>query len=135
MENKNEKEDKKEENEKEEEDKKDEKNEEGNDKKYKKNKIKNLIKNIDNNYKQDSTTFLENLKMFDKNFKKEKEKVPNINNRFPENLNQIKNTEDDLTMNVNKNLIDNPYPNLDINPFRQNGDYLKLAQNQEQKTY
>ena len=35
-------------------------------------------------------------------------------------------------MNVNENLIDNPYPNLDINPFRQNGDYLNLAQNQEQ---
>ena len=70
--------------------------------------------------------------MFDKNFKKEKEKVPNINNRFPENLNQVKNTEDDLTMNVNENLIDNPYPNLDINPFRTNGDYLNLAQNQEQ---
>ena len=58
---------------------------------------------------------------------KKKKKVPNIN-RFPENLNQIKNTEDDLTMNVNENLID-PYPNFD-NPFRQ--DYLNLAQNQEQ---
>ena len=33
-------------------------------------------------------------------------------------------------MNVNETLID-PYPNLD-NPFRQNGDYLNLAQNQEQ---
>ena len=72
---------------------------------------------------------MENLKRFDKNFKREKEKVPNISN----NLNQIKNnegTEDDFTMNVNETLID-PYPNLD-NPFRQNGDYLNLAQNQEQ---
>ena len=73
--------------------------------------------------------------MFDKNYKKEeKEKVPNISSRFPENPNQIKNnetTEDDLTMNVNETLL-NPYPNLDINPFRQNGDYLNLAQNQEQ---
>ena len=108
------------------EDKKDEKND---NKKYKKNKAKDLIQNIDNNFKQDSATFLENLKRFDKNFKREKEKVPNISN----NLNQIKNnegTEDDFTMNVNETLID-PYPNLD-NPFRQNGDYLNLAQNQEQ---
>ena len=107
------------------EDKKDEKND---NKKYKKNKAKDLIQNIDNNFKQDSATFLENLKRFDKN-KREKEKVPNISN----NLNQIKNnegTEDDFTMNVNETLID-PYPNLD-NPFRQNGDYLNLAQNQEQ---
>ena len=98
-------------------------------KSIKKNKAKDLIQNIDNNFKQDSATFLENLKRFDKNFKREKEKVPNINN----NLNQIKNiegTEDDFTMNVNETLID-PYPNLD-NPFRQNGDYLNLAQNQEQ---
>ena len=120
----NEKEDKKAEEKNE--DKKDEKND---NKKYKKNKAKDLIQNIDNNFKQDSATFLENLKRFDKNFKREKEKVPNINN----NLNQIKNnegTEDDFTMNVNETLID-PYPNLD-NPFRQNGDYLNLAQNQEQ---
>jgi len=34
-------------------------------------------------------------------------------------------------MNINETLID-PYQNLDINPFRQNGDYLNLAQNQEQ---
>ena len=98
-------------------------------KSIKKNKAKDLIQNIDNNFKQDSATFLENLKRFDKNFKREKEKVPNISN----NLNQIKNnegTEDDFTMNVNETLID-PYPNLD-NPFRQNGDYLNLAQNQEQ---
>ena len=122
-----------EENEKE--DKKDEKNdnkkdEKNDNKKYKKNKAKDLIQNIDNNFKQDSATFLENLKRFDKNFKREKEKVPNISN----NLNQIKNnegTEDDFTMNVNETLID-PYPNLDTNPFRQNGDYLNLAQNQEQ---
>ena len=120
-----------EENEKE--DKKDEKNdnkkdEKNDNKKYKKNKAKDLIQNIDNNFKQDSATFLDNLKRFDKN-KREKEKVPNISN----NLNQIKNnegTEDDFTMNVNETLID-PYPNLD-NPFRQNGDYLNLAQNQEQ---
>ena len=108
------------------EDKKDEKND---NKKYKKNKAKDLIQNIDNNFKQDSATFLENLKRFDKN-KREKEKVPNISN----NLNQIKNnegTEDDFAMNVNETLID-PYPNLDTNPFRQNGDYLNLAQNQEQ---
>ena len=121
----NEKEDKKAEEKNE--DKKDEKND---NKKYKKNKAKDLIQNIDNNFKQDSATFLENLKRFDKNFKREKEKVPNISN----NLNQIKNnegTEDDFTMNVNETLID-PYPNLDINPFRQNGDYLNLAQNQEQ---
>ena len=120
----NEKEDKKAEEKNE--DKKDEKND---NKKYKKNKAKGLIQNIDNNFKQDSATFLENLKRFDKNFKREKEKVPNISN----NLNQIKNnegTEDDFTMNVNETLID-PYPNLD-NPFRQNGDYLNLAQNQEQ---
>ena len=120
----NEKEDKK--TEEKNEDKKDEKND---NKKYKKNKAKDLIQNIDNNFKQDSVTFLENLKRFDKNFKREKEKVPNISN----NLNQIKNnegTEDDFTMNVNETLID-PYPNLD-NPFRQNGDYLNLAQNQEQ---
>ena len=120
----NEKEDKKAEEKNE--DKKDEKND---NKKYKKNKTKDLIQNIDNNFKQDSATFLENLKRFDKNFKREKEKVPNISN----NLNQIKNnegTEDDFTMNVNETLID-PYPNLD-NPFRQNGDYLNLAQNQEQ---
>ncbi len=120
----NEKEDKKAEEKNE--DKKDEKND---NKKYKKNKAKDLIQNIDNNFKQDSATFLENLKRFDKNFKREKEKVPNISN----NLNQIKNnegTEDDFTMNVNETLID-PYPNLD-NPFRQNGDYLNLAQNQEQ---
>ena len=120
----NEKEDKK--TEEKNEDKKDEKND---NKKYKKNKAKDLIQNIDNNFKQDSATFLENLKRFDKNFKREKEKVPNISN----NLNQIKNnegTEDDFTMNVNETLID-PYPNLD-NPFRQNGDYLNLAQNQEQ---
>ena len=119
----NEKEDKKAEEKNE--DKKDEKND---NKKYKKNKTKDLIQNIDNNFKQDSATFLENLKRFDKN-KREKEKVPNISN----NLNQIKNnegTEDDFTMNVNETLID-PYPNLD-NPFRQNGDYLNLAQNQEQ---
>ena len=119
----NEKEDKKAEEKNE--DKKDEKND---NKKYKKNKAKDLIQNIDNNFKQDSATFLENLKRFDKN-KREKEKVPNISN----NLNQIKNnegTEDDFTMNVNETLID-PYPNLD-NPFRQNGDYLNLAQNQEQ---
>ena len=119
----NEKEDKKAEEKNE--DKKDEKND---NKKYKKNKPKDLIQNIDNNFKQDSATFLENLKRFDKN-KREKEKVPNISN----NLNQIKNnegTEDDFTMNVNETLID-PYPNLD-NPFRQNGDYLNLAQNQEQ---
>ena len=119
----NEKEDKK--TEEKNEDKKDEKND---NKKYKKNKAKDLIQNIDNNFKQDSATFLENLKRFDKN-KREKEKVPNISN----NLNQIKNnegTEDDFTMNVNETLID-PYPNLD-NPFRQNGDYLNLAQNQEQ---
>ena len=120
----NEKEDKKAEEKNE--DKKDEKND---NKKYKKNKAKDLIQNIDNNFKQDSATFLENLKRFDKNFKREKEKVPNISN----NLNQIKNnegTEDDFTMNVNETLID-PYPNLD-KPFRQNGDYLNLAQNQEQ---
>ena len=120
----NEKEDKKAEEKNE--DKKDEKND---NKKYKKNKAKDLIQNIDNNFKQDSATFLENLKRFDKNFKREKEKVPNISN----NLNQIKNnegTEDHFTMNVNETLID-PYPNLD-NPFRQNGDYLNLAQNQEQ---
>ena len=120
----NEKEDKKAEEKNE--DKKDEKND---NKKYKKNKAKDLIQNIDNNFKQDSATFLENLKRFDKNFKREKEKVPNISN----NLNQIKNnegTEDDFTMNVNETLID-PYPNLD-NPLRQNGDYLNLAQNQEQ---
>ena len=120
----NEKEDKKAEEKNE--DKKDEKND---NKKYKKNKAKDLIQNIDNNFKQDSATFLENLKRFDKNLKKE-EKVPNISN----NLNQIKNnegTEDDFTMNVNETLID-PYPNLDTNPFRQNGDYLNLAQNQEQ---
>lgn len=120
----NEKEDKKAEEKNE--DKKDEKND---NKKYKKNKAKDLIQNIDNNFKQDSATFLENLKRFDKNFKREKEKVPNISN----NLNQIKNnegTEDDFTMNVNETLID-PYPNLD-NPFRQNGDYLNLSQNQEQ---
>ena len=119
----NEKEDKKAEEKNE--DKKDEKND---NKKYKKNKAKDLIQNIDNNFKQDSATFLEKLKRFDKN-KREKEKVPNISN----NLNQIKNnegTEDDFTMNVNETLID-PYPNLD-NPFRQNGDYLNLAQNQEQ---
>ena len=119
----NEKEDKKAEEKNE--DKKDEKND---NKKYKKNKAKDLVQNIDNNFKQDSATFLENLKRFDKN-KREKEKVPNISN----NLNQIKNnegTEDDFTMNVNETLID-PYPNLD-NPFRQNGDYLNLAQNQEQ---
>ena len=119
----NEKEDKKAEEKNE--DKKDEKND---NKKYKKNKAKDLIQNIDNNFKQDSATFLENLKRFDKN-KREKEKDPNISN----NLNQIKNnegTEDDFTMNVNETLID-PYPNLD-NPFRQNGDYLNLAQNQEQ---
>ena len=118
----NEKEDKKAEEKNE--DKKDEKND---NKKYKKNKAKDLIQNIDNNFKQDSATFLENLKRFDK--KREKEKVPNISN----NLNQIKNnegTEDDFTMNVNETLID-PYPNLD-NPFRQNGDYLNLSQNQEQ---
>ena len=30
-----------------------------------------------------------------------------------------------------KLLID-PYPNLDANPFRQNGDYVNLAKNQEQ---
>ena len=46
------------------------------------------MKDIDNNYKQKFATFFENLKMFDNN---KKEKVPNINNRFPENLNQIKN--------------------------------------------
>ena len=40
-------------------------------------------------------------------------------------------SKDDLAMNVNETLID-PYPNLDTNPFRQNGDYLNLAQNQEQ---
>ena len=34
-------------------------------------------------------------------------------------------------MNINETLID-PYQNLDINPFRQNSDYLNLAQNQEQ---
>ena len=121
----NEKEDKKAEEKNE--DKKDEKND---NKKYKKNKAKDLIQNIDNNFKQDSATFLQNLKRFDKNFKREKEKVPNISN----NLNQIKNnegTEDDFAMNVNETLID-PYPNLDTNPFRQNGDYLNLAQSQEQ---
>jgi len=93
----NEKEDKKAEEKNE--DKKDEKND---NKKYKKNKAKDLIQNIDNNFKQDSATFLENLKRFDKN-KREKEKVPNISN----NLNQIKNnegTEDDFTMNVNETL-------------------------------
>jgi len=60
--------------------------------------------------------------------------IPNISNRFPGNLNQMRNnegTEDDFAMNVNETLID-PYPNLDTNPFRQNGDYLNLAQNQEQ---
>ena len=35
-------------------------------------------------------------------------------------------TEDDFAMNVNETLID-PYPNLDTNPFRQNGDYLNLT--------
>ena len=76
---------------------------------------------------KNSTTFLENLKIFDKNSKKE-EKVPNINN----NLNQIKNNEGTEydSINVNENLIDK-YPNFD-NPFRQNGDYLNLAQNKEQ---
>ena len=72
--------------------------------------------------------------MFDKKFNKKEEKVPNISNRFPGNLNQMRNnegTEDDFAMNVNETLID-PYPNLDTNPFRQNGDYLNLAQNQEQ---
>ena len=34
-------------------------------------------------------------------------------------------------MNINETLID-PYPNLDTNPFRQNGDYLNFFQNQEQ---
>ena len=56
--------------------------------------------------------------MFDKNFKKEeKEKVPNTSDRFPGNLNQMRNnegTEDDLAMNVNETLID-PYPNFDTN--------------------
>ena len=130
MENKNEKEDKK----------KNENKKKRKIKKIKKMKIKEMIKsikktknfiqNIDNNYKKDSTTFLKNLIMFDKNFKKEeKEKVPNINN----NLNQIKNNEGTEydSLNVNENLI-NPYPNFDTNPFRQNGDYLNLAQNQEQ---
>jgi len=129
------KEDKKEDDKKEDkkEDKEDKKENE-NDKKYKKNKIKNYLQNIDNNHKQDSATFLENLKMFDKKFNKKEEKVPNISNRFPGNLNQMRNnegTEDDFAMNVNETLID-PYPNLDTNPFRQNGDYLNLAQNQEQ---
>ena len=80
----NEKEDKKAEEKNE--DKKDEKND---NKKYKKNKAKDLIQNIDNNFKQDSATFLEKLKMLDKN-KKEKEKIPNINNIFPMILNKKK---------------------------------------------
>ena len=121
------KEDKKKENKKE--DKKEDKEDKKENKKYKKNKIKNYLQNIDNNHKQDSATFLENLKMFDKKFNKKEEKVPNISN----NLNQIKNNEGTEydSMNVNETLID-PYPNIDTNPFRQNGDYLNLAQNQEQ---
>ena len=94
--------------------------------------IKNIKKrknSLDNN-KQDPKIFLNNLKVFDKNFKKD-EKVPNIGSRFPGNQRINENTEDDYTMNINETLID-PYPNLDINPFRQNGDYLNLAQNQEQ---
>ena len=138
MENKNEenddkKEDKKEEKKEEKKDGKDQKEEKDDneiekDKKYKKNKRRNFSPhNIDN--KQDSKTFMDNLKIFDKNFK---EKVPNINNRpVNSNINQIRNTEDDFEMNINETLID-PYPNLDTNPFRQNGDYLNLAQNQEQ---
>ena len=35
-------------------------------------------------------------------------------------------------MNINETPLIDPYPNLDTNPFRQNGDYLNLAQNQEQ---
>ena len=85
--------------------------------------------NIDNN-KQDPKIFLNNLKVFDKNFKKD-EKVPNIGSRFPGNQRINEGTENDYTMNINETLLD-PYPNLDINPFRQNGDYLNLAQNQEQ---
>jgi len=140
MENKNEenkndkKEDKKEEKKDEKEQNKEEKegNEIENDKKYKKNKRRNLSpSNIDNNNKQDSKTFMDNLKLFDKKIK-DKDKVPNINNRpINSNINQIRNTEDDFEMNINETLID-PYPNLDTNPFRQNGDYLNLAQNQEQ---
>ena len=139
MENKNEenddkKEDKKEEKKEEKKDGKEQKeekddNEIENDKKYKKNKRRNFSPhNIDN--KQDSKTFMDNLKIFDKNFK---EKVPNINNRpVNSNINQIRNTEDDFTMNINETPLIDPYPNLDTNPFRQNGDYLNLAQNQEQ---
>ena len=37
-----------------------------------------------------------------------------------------------MAININKTPLIVPYPNLDINPFRQNGDYLNLAQNQEQ---
>ena len=74
---------------------------------------------------------MDNLKLFDKIIK-DKDKVPNLNNRpINSNINQIRNTEDDFEMNINETLID-PYPNLDTNPFRQNGDYLNLAQNQEQ---
>ena len=138
MENKNEendkKEDKKEEKKEEKKDGKDQKEEKDDneiekDKKYKKNKRRNFSPhNIDN--KQDSKTFMDNLKIFDKNFK---EKVPNINNRpVNSNINQIRNTEDDFTMNINETPLIDPYPNLDTNPFRQNGDYLNLAQNQEQ---
>ena len=127
------KKDKKEEKKDEKEQNKEEKegNEIENDKKYKKNKRRNFSPhNIDNN-KQDSKTFMDNLKLFDKKIK-DKDKVPNINNRpINSNINQIRNTEDDFEMNINETLID-PYPNLDTNPFRQNGDYLNLAQNQEQ---
>ena len=79
---------------------------------------------------QDSKDFLEDLKSFDKRFKKN-EKVPNISNSNTFNPNNQRNNEDDFKMSVNETLIDQ-YPNLDDNPFRQNGNYVNLAQNQEQ---
>ena len=84
-------------------------------KNIKKNKKRNFSPhNIDNN-KQDSKTFMDNLKMFDKKFK---EKVPNINNRpVNSNINQIRNTEDDFTMNINETPLIDPYPNLYTNPL------------------
>ena len=49
---------------------------------------------------QDSKTFLDNLRLFDKNFKKDK-KAPNI---------RIRNMKNDFTMNVNDVPVRMPPP-------------------------
>ena len=73
---------------------------------------------------------MDKLKIFDKNLRKD-EKIPNIS-RFAENPSDNQNTEDVFTMNINETPPIDPYPNFDANPFRQKGDYVNLAQNQEQ---